>query len=360
MTQKTTTQTQASKISASASEVGAVKGPIKKEPPKSTAPKTSQGDAPDAPAQPKQTQEPTAKSQTPQPQSAVQQTPSETLTFGKLFPDSDIIFFNGPIDSNYGNQWHDNIDNISPKENVLVFMCTCGGDADDAFRMMRLLQMRYKTIHVFVFGECYSAGTIFALGADCIYMTDNAQLGPLDVQLRKDDELFRMSGECYQQTLQNLSANASAIFMEQFTKLKLNASIPISTATASRVASAITVGLLSPVTRQIEPSKLGEVLRAQNIGAAYGRRLMIDKYPSPIASNIVRILACNYSSHSTVIDYREAKRIGLHVKLFDVKRDFGGKLAQISHHLLTQSQVIQFQLVNDKSVEETDLRAILC
>lgn len=276
----------------------------------------------------------------------------QSKTFEQLFPESDIIYYSGPIGSRCGDLWYHELREISPKSNVVVFICTCGGDPDSAFRMMRLLQRRYKKISVYVFGECYSAGTLFTLGADEIFMSENAQLGPLDVQLRRDDELFRMSGECYRQALQNMSATASVIFMDQFTKLKTDPNIPISTATASRVASEIAIGLLSPITHQIEPSKLGEVLRAQNIGLTYGLRLMRDKYNSYSARTIVMTLACGYSSHSTVIDLLEAQRIGLHAQPFDLKKDCGGLLQQFSDKLENQLANPVFEILNTREVLE--------
>ena len=36
---------------------------------------------------------------------------------------------------------------------------------------------------------CKSAGTILALGADVIIMSQYAELGPIDVQLQKEDEV---------------------------------------------------------------------------------------------------------------------------------------------------------------------------
>ena len=267
-------------------------------------------------------------------------------------PNSNVIFYSGMIYPGLGDDWKAKIDEITnKKDKVIVIISTCGGDPNEAFRMMRYLQYQFQEITVIIMGECYSAGTLFVLGANNIYMSDNAQLGPLDVQIRKEDDIMRMSGECYRQALANLNRTASLIFLEQFVKLKNNPSFPISTATASRVASEITVGLLSPITSQIEPSKLGEVLRAQNIGATYGCRLMSEIYPEDHANKIVSQLACGYASHGTVIDRREAKKIGIFVKELNFKDEFGKYFKSIEQKSLRQASNPIFRILDDEYLQ---------
>ena len=243
-------------------------------------------------------------------------------TWGDIFPNTEVIAFNGPIVESVIDKWIATIKNnrSADLEDASVIFCTCGGNPDIAFRMSRFLQNSFKKIHAYVLGECYSAGTLFCLGANKIFMTDNAQLGPLDIQIWREDEMSRMSGECYRQALTYLGLHAANTFRDLFSQLRMsNRALPISTATASRVASEIVVGLLSPITAQIEPIKLGEVLRMQSIGYAYGKRLMKDKYDPRNIETILTMLTSSYPSHSTVIDYREAKSLGLWTELWDLK-----------------------------------------
>ena len=272
----------------------------------------------------------------------------------ELIPDTNIIEFSGPIFPGIAEQWREFLDKIeNKKENVLVLFCTCGGSPDEAFRMMRLLQYRYKTIEVAIFGECYSAGTLFALGANKIHMTDNAQLGPLDVQISKEDDLARMSGECYRQALRNMSTTAALIFLDHLLAIKTNRTIPISTATASRAATEITIGLISPITSQIEPAKLGEILRAQNIGASYGCRLM-KAYSQEKARYIVNQLAGGYPSHSTVIDFLEAKKLGLIVEYIPENPTLSKVLAPFEKDLRQQANSPQYKFLDDCKLEKSE------
>ena len=158
-----------------------------------------------------------------------------TPVFSACLPDCDVILFQGGVRSGI----YVTCKNVIRKQvasshnsRVLVVIGTSGGDPHEAFRMMRLLQECYKVIDVVILGWCYSAGTLFALGANTIYMAVGANLGPLDVQLRKEDDLSRMSGECYRQALLDVNDIAKRMFNSHFVDLKSRSDILISTQTA--------------------------------------------------------------------------------------------------------------------------------
>jgi hypothetical protein len=73
----------------------------------------------------------------------------------------------------------------------------------------------------------------------------------------------------------------------------------ITTKTASEIATSLAVGLISPITAQIDPLRVGEVERAINIANEYGTRLNASQEK-------VHALIHHYPSHSFVIDYDEA------------------------------------------------------
>jgi len=75
------------------------------------------------------------------------------------------------------------------RDNVLCIVVTNDGDADTAYRAARCLQSRYERVTVLVSGMCKSAGTLLALGAHDLVFSQYGELGPLDVQLMKADDL---------------------------------------------------------------------------------------------------------------------------------------------------------------------------
>ena len=103
------------------------------------------------------------------------------------------------------------------RRNVLLILATFGGDAHAAYRIARSFQKFHKTIQgpnnqptgnrftVFLPSVCKSAGTILTLGADAVILSDMAEMGPIDVQLRKPDEVGeRTSGLTPIQALESL------------------------------------------------------------------------------------------------------------------------------------------------------------
>jgi hypothetical protein len=179
-----------------------------------------------------------------------------------------------------------------------------GGDLDIAYRIARYLQEKYRKFTVYVDTYCKSAGTLITLGADEIIMSDRAELGPLDVQIMKPDELGeRDSGLDLIQALSRLKEVSYEMFEEFFLTLWMKGGGQISTKSALEIATGATSGLLSPIYQKIEPMTLGQFSRAMEIAEAYGNRLNTRDNLKPDA---LHQLIYTYPSHSFVIDRSEA------------------------------------------------------
>jgi len=120
---------------------------------------------------------------------------------------ADIFFYCGPLRWPNDSHFTKLVKQKRSRPNVMLILTTFGGSADAAYRMARCLQRLYEEgkISLFVMTDCKSAGTLISLGVDEIIMCDGAELGPLDVQLSKPDELEEwMSGLTPIQALANL------------------------------------------------------------------------------------------------------------------------------------------------------------
>lgn len=215
---------------------------------------------------------------------------------------ADILIYSGGISRALAAAF---INEVSPpeKENVALILCTGGGDADAAYIIARYLKNHYNKFHLFVFGWCKSAGTLIALGANEIVMSNSGELGPLDVQIpRADDLFFRNSGLDISEAIIALSEKAFEIFETHFIEILNRGGGAITTHTAAEIASSLSVGLISPITSQIDPLRVGETKRELAIARDYGIRLN---------GNVERVNALihNYPSHSFVIDRWEADKI---------------------------------------------------
>lgn len=195
---------------------------------------------------------------------------------------------------------------MTRRDNVLLVLVTNGGDANIAYRVARCLQRSYKDFYVLVSGWCKSAGTLVVIGADEVIMGEHGQLGPLDVQLSKPDEIFEStSGLDTIQAMNFLKSKAFSQFEDSFLDLKVGSGNRLSTKTATEIAITLTTGLFQPIYQQIEPNRLGEIARAMSIAQEYGQRL--DNESDNLKSRALQRLVNGYPSHRFVIDREEAK-----------------------------------------------------
>ncbi len=159
---------------------------------------------------------------------------------------------------------------------------------------------------VFIDGLCKSAGTLICLGADKLIMSGNAQLGPIDTQLRKRDEVGeRESGLTPIQAVRFLEAQSAIMFKRHFLQLRFSEDLVFSTKMSSDVATQLTVQSLAPIYGQIDPIRLAEVDRAVRIAREYGIRLANQN----LKEDAIDTLLGAYPSHSFVIDRKEAKNL---------------------------------------------------
>jgi hypothetical protein len=233
-------------------------------------------------------------------------TDMETLDFLHALAQSrgaDIAVFSGEINSVTAEKFITELRKTKVRtENLILVLTTNGGEPDAGYRIIRAIKRHYTGLTLVVFGYCKSTGTLMALGADKIIMTELGELGPLDIQLVKDDELVNTSGLSYLQSLYSLNENLINFFESHFLQLKRRSGNTITTKTAAHISHELTTGLIAPISSQIDPIKLGEVQRAMKIAEAYGTRLCNKR-------NLIQKLIGEYPSHSFVIDKDEAKEI---------------------------------------------------
>jgi hypothetical protein len=218
--------------------------------------------------------------------------------------DADIFLFSAGVDYLTADRFILKLRQIPERRtNCILVLTTYGGDPDAGYRIVRAIKRYYEKFILFSFGSCKSTGTLMALGADYIVMSDFGEFGPLDIQLAKDDELTNMSGLNYIQSLISINENTFRFFEQNFLDLKQASAGTISTRTAAEIATKLAIGITSPISGQIDPIKLGEVQRAMNIAVAYGERLAITRM------DLCMKLITGYPSHGFVIDIEEAMEL---------------------------------------------------
>ena len=194
------------------------------------------------------------------------------------------------------------------RKNALLILVTPGGSADDAYRLGRCLQDLYENgqLTVWVTGWCKSAGTLLAIAGHRLVVSDAGELGPLDVQLSKADELFEWnSGLIIDSALDSLQSRAINMFETYFIQIVAKSQGRVTFRTATSIASNMVVNLLSPVYNQIDPIKIGENVREMSVASDYGTRLNQVAENLKSRSSLVTLVQ-SYCSHGFVIDRKEA------------------------------------------------------
>jgi Serine dehydrogenase proteinase len=218
---------------------------------------------------------------------------------------SDIIIFGGPLYKPWDQNLIKRCNSKTKYEEALLLLTTYGGDPAVAYRIARYLQRCYKKgFKIYIHAICKSAGTLLAVGADEIIMSETAEMGPLDVQMSKVDEIGEMSsGLTMTEAMNALKTNAFKMFEDYFYDLRIHSGMQISTKTASEIATNITVGLFSPIFSQIDPLRLGEIERAVKISIEYGERIGKKNLKDKALARLV----AGYPDHGFVIDKKEAE-----------------------------------------------------
>lgn len=109
--------------------------------------------------------------------------------------DADVYLYSGGIDRAGARQFVREVCGASSlkRSGCLLILGTRGGDADAAYKIARIIKHHYSKFTLLIPGLCKSAGSLIAIGADDLVIADDGELGPLDVQLGKRDELFEYS-----------------------------------------------------------------------------------------------------------------------------------------------------------------------
>ena len=219
-------------------------------------------------------------------------------TIAKYAQDRAVYQFSGSIDSENVDRFIDLVQ-LNSVTKVAVFLTTHGGDADGAYRIIRHLQ-KFQDVRLLIAGRCKSAGTLLAVGANSIAFRPWGELGPLDIQMAKPDEIFSLrSGLDVLQALAIITQhgfNAFRTYLVEFL------SVDLSTKTASEIAATIASRLFEPIAAQVNPMSLAEAERAIKIAMSYGTRVE----STNLKKDSLHRLVHDYPSHSFVIDKKEA------------------------------------------------------
>lgn len=220
----------------------------------------------------------------------------------------DLFLYNGDIQRHSDLEFMLQVEKNKKHDLCKLVLVTNGGDPDAAYKMARYLQDKYKRFELVLFGTCKSAGTLMATGAHGLIFSPYGELGPLDVQLVKEDKVMGMqSGLNIAEALASMEKTSFNTYLRHVSNLFRASGGVISFTTATKAAADVVSAMYGPIFAQFDPEDIGNRTRSMRIAADYGKRL--DGYTGNVKPDAVRKLAETFSSHSFVIDLREAKAL---------------------------------------------------
>jgi hypothetical protein len=196
-----------------------------------------------------------------------------------------------------------------PTTEIALVIDSPGGDADIAYQLAMVIRRRCGSFTAIVPRWAKSAATLLSLAAKEIYIGEDGQLGPLDVQIYDPDKEERFAsaldevgaaGELEEAAIG--AAAASLYFMRDRTKKKLNTLMP---SVFSFVAK-----LHQPLFDKLDSVRLSRTWRLLRIAEQYAIRLLQPRFSEADATRIAWDLVKKYPSHGFVIDREECQRIG--------------------------------------------------
>lgn len=281
--------------------------------------------------------------------------PSAAQAYRQQNPDSALIVFSGEIsDESVDSAIEALVASKTPKVTKLcLFLTTWGGDPHAAYRLCRFASGRFDVVRLLLAGHCKSAGTLVAVGANEIGFGRFGELGPLDVQMTKPDEIFlRHSGLDVMQAIAQVTSGAYNAFQEYFLAL---AGGGLPARTAAEIAANLATKLYEPVAAQIDPVRLGEADRAIRIAGEYGNRLDAGNLKPGALPTLIR----DYPTHGFVIDRNEANQLFHRVTdLTDeettIAEAFGARVRSPAHQPFVCDVLGAYPSQEDKGVDQNN------
>jgi hypothetical protein len=101
--------------------------------------------------------------------------------------DADIFYFNGEIRMHLFQWFRELIEKLASRDDkrdaIAIFLTTPGGEATAVEKLVEVVRTHYQLVYFVIPVAAMSAGTIFSMSGDKIYMDYSSSLGPIDPQV---------------------------------------------------------------------------------------------------------------------------------------------------------------------------------
>lgn len=244
---------------------------------------------------------------------------------------SDILTYFGPIVDGNENEILDIIEDLakSPdkKDKLAVILTTTGGSAIAVERYVNIIRKNYKKVIFIIPDYAYSAGTIFCMSGDEIWMDYFSVLGPIDPQVKNKEGKYVPAlgyldkvNDLISKAKNNELTNAEFLILKDFDLAELR---------AYEQAKELTVDLLKQWLvkykfKNWNQHKNGTVVtdeqkenRAKEIADSLGNNKIWKSHARPINIEKLEELKLKIEDYSSNDDFRELMR-----KYYKIVQDY--------------------------------------
>ena len=108
----------------------------------------------------------------------------------------DLLYFSGEIRFGVVNPFRNFIESLAAERNkheiLSVCLTTSGGEVEVVEKMVQIIRHHYGIVYFIAPSVAYSAGTIFCMSGDKIFMDYSSALGPIDPQVPDKEDKYLM------------------------------------------------------------------------------------------------------------------------------------------------------------------------
>ena len=200
---------------------------------------------------------------------------------------------------------YDVLRKLGPSDRMDIILFSYGGDADAAYKIIKVVRNFCKKLFIIIPSEAKSAATLMCFGSDKIYMGPVSEMGPVDPMVR------------HPMIPVWVPARACLRFIEDYVSI------------LSKVPGVEKLPIVP-----VDPIHVGFCRLAIDSAKEYGE-ILLKEYNlkgknSRLVKKVLNKISGGYSSHSFVIDYDEASKLGLNVeKMSDELLDSVWKLYRL-------------------------------
>lgn len=205
---------------------------------------------------------------------------------------------------------------------ILLVLNSIGGNIYPAYKIIHILRSKCKSFEVIILENANSAATLMALGADMIYMSEQSELGPLDLPMPEHPTFEGVVGPLSAlDGVKPLSYLFSSVYLMALNNLGLDirTKTRMSRKDSLKLALDFASSYIQPMVDKLDPWILNMCERSLRIAENYGKEFLFNymfkgniNFKSK-SEDIAHKLVWGFPAHDYTISMENAKKMGLEV-----------------------------------------------